>query len=295
MPSGLPNIQPVGMGDWLRAVIHAYPGAGKTSLIGSGAESGYKTLIVRSSMDLIPSRVLKSGAEEYVADTWEHMNEILTFCQHAHPFPYDIVWWDNISVAQDMLLDDVWEATVAEKPARAFRHNPETGRFDKPNLSPTSGLDRGEYGRNMERIQQWLRHMVGCNTFHFGVMAHPHEGQHPTNDEGGFLLRPYVQGKMMTEKLCGYGNFIGFMEVMEEDKRTWRRLHVKESPRWYAKDQFDAFLPNGYLDEPTLPKIMTAIEKARGRPLGKNVTPLRRRGAARKIPATRTRGRRREQ
>src|SRR5215469_14765456 len=199
MPDGLPNIQPVGMSDWLRAVIYAYPGAGKTSLIGSGAEAGFKTLIVRSSMDLIPSRVLKSGAEEYVAVTWEQMNEILTFCQHAHPFPYDIVWWDNISVSQDMLLDDVWEATIAEKPARAFKVNPDTGRFDKPNLSPTSGLDRGEYGRNMERIQQWLRHMVGCNTFHFGVMAHPHEGQHPTNDEGGFLLRPYVQGKMMTE------------------------------------------------------------------------------------------------
>jgi hypothetical protein len=104
--------------------------------------------------------------------------------------------------------------------------------------------------------------MVGAKRFHFGIMAHPHEGQHPTNDEGGFLLRPYVQGKQMTEKICGYGNLVAFLELMEsEEHGKWRRLHTQESPRWYAKDQYDAF-PKGYIDNPTIPMMHDAIKKA---------------------------------
>jgi hypothetical protein len=216
----LPRITPVGRDEWMRWVMFAYPGAGKTSYIATAAAAGLRTLII------------------------------------------DWVWWDNISVAEDKLLDDVWQNTVAEKPSRAFHIDKQTGKPGKPNLSPTSGLDKGEFGRNMERIGQWVRHMVGCNSFHFGIMAHPHEGQHPTNDEGGTLLRPYVQGKMMSEKICGYANLVGFMEVLEgDDDLRWRRLHVRESSRWYAKDQYDAF-PKGYIDEPTIPKMHEAIKKA---------------------------------
>lgn len=298
MPDGLPDIQDVGTGDWMRLVIQAFPGGGKTSLIATGAEGGYTTLIIRSSADLIPARALKSGAKQYIADRWEKMNEILDYCRMMEPFPYDWVWWDNGSIAQDVLLDDVWEATVASKPSRAYLIDKETGLPGKPNLDPTSGLDKGEYGRNMERISQWLRHMIGCNRFHFGVMTHPHEGQHPTNDEGGSLLRPYLQGKMMSEKLCGYANMVGFMEVMEGDEdKKWRRLHVAESSRFYAKDQYDSLLPKGYMDEPTIPKLMAAVEKARGVPLGNNVRPITssrggRRGTATPVAAPARRGRR---
>jgi hypothetical protein len=257
----LPRITPVGRDEWMRWVMFAYPGAGKTSYIATAAAAGLRTLIIRSSVDLIPSRALNSGTEQFVADTWEQMLEILQFFQLSN-HPYDWVWWDNISVAEDKLLDDVWQNTVAEKPSRAFHIDKQTGKPGKPNLSPTSGLDKGEFGRNMERIGQWVRHMVGCNSFHFGIMAHPHEGQHPTNDEGGTLLRPYVQGKMMSEKICGYANLVGFMEVLEgDDDLRWRRLHVRESSRWYAKDQYDAF-PKGYIDEPTIPKMHEAIKKA---------------------------------
>lgn len=232
----------------MRLVVYAYPGWGKTSLIATAAEAGQKVLIIRSSADLIPARALNSGAEQFVADTWEKMTEILMYFQSGN-HPYEWVWWDNISVSQDVLLDDIWAAVVAEKPHRGA-------------LTPQGGLDRGEYGRNMERIQQWVRHMVGCKSFHFGIMAHPMEGQHPTNDEGGFLLRPYVQGKQMTEKICGYANLVAFLELMEdENRKQTRRLHTRESPRWYAKDQYDAF-PLGYLDNPSLPAIQEAIKKA---------------------------------
>jgi len=260
----------------MRLGLYTFPGWGKTSLIGTSAEVG-RTLIIRSSMDLMPSRILKiPGLDQFIADTHEKMLEVQQFLRMAD-HGYLWVWWDCVSVAQDVLLDDVWQATVAEKPARAFKVGPD-GKPGLPNMSPSSGLDKGEYGRNMERIQQWVRHIVGCNTFHFGMTFHPHEGPHPTNDEGGDLLRPFVQGKNMTEKLSGYCNMIGFLEVMENDEQKWRRLHVAENSRFYAKDQYDAFLPKGYTDNPTIPKIMAAAEKARGKPLGTvgqgRVTPI---------------------
>jgi hypothetical protein len=115
----------------------------------------------------------------------------------------------------------------------------------------------------MERIQQWIRHTVGANSFHFGVTCHPHEGQHPTNDEGGIILRPYVQGKNMSEKTCGYMNMVAFLEVMENRDKKWRRLHVAETSRFYAHDRYDAFLPKGYTDNPTMKSIMTAVEASR--------------------------------
>ena len=281
----LPAIEEVGAGDWIRLCLYSYPGWGKTSAWGTAAAGGLRTLIIRSSMDLMPARIMKSGAKQFVADNWEKMYEILDFLRMSN-HGYDWVIWDNASIHQDVLLDDVWAGTIAVKPGRAYKLD-NTGKVLGPNLDPSSGLDRGEYGRNMERIQQWVRHMVGCNSFHFAWGAHPHEGPHPTNDEGGYLLRPYIQGRNMTEKLCGYCNIVCFMELREGDDQKWRRMHFAESPRWYAKDLYDAF-PKGYMDvtstTPTIPNLVTQVEKARGKSLGVQGTKAKR--------PTRSRGRR---
>jgi len=83
---------------------------------------------------------------------------------------------------------------------------------------------------------------------------------------------------------------VTFMELCEgqDDKQNeikWRRLHFQESSRYYAKDLYDAF-PKGYIDivtdTPTIPNMMSAIEKARGKGLG-----------AAQAPSSSRRGRRR--
>lgn len=272
-PTLLPGIEPIGRGDWLRLGVYAYPGWGKTSFAATSGAVG-RTLIIRSSLDLVPSRALRAATnlEQYVADTWEKMLDVEEFLRMSK-HPYLWVWWDCASVAADVLLDDIWAGTVAAKPSRAFLVDDKGVSLGRPNLSPSSGLDKGEYGRNMERIQQWVRHMVGANSFHFGITFYPHEGVHPTNDEGGSLLRPYMQGKNMTEKICGYMNMVGFYEVKENADTKWRRLHLAENERFFAKDQYDAFLPKGYVDNPDIRRIMTAVERARGKPLGDGRVP----------------------
>jgi hypothetical protein len=63
------------------------------------------------------------------------------------------------------------------------------------NKTIKGGLDKGEYGRNMDMIMRWIRHMVGANRFHFGITAHPWDGPHPTNDEGNDLLAALDSGQ----------------------------------------------------------------------------------------------------
>lgn len=276
-----PAIAKVGQDDFIRHMLYSFPGWGKTSYLGTAAAAGMKALLIRSPMDQVPARILQSGTDEVIVKNWEDMTggdgilDFLRYSQHG----YEWVFFDSISIIQDVLLDDVWAGVIADKPGRAFKLD-DSGKITGPNLSPTSGLDRGEYGRNMERLQQFIRHIVGVNAYHFVITAHPHEGQHPSNDEGGFLLRPWIQGKNMTEKFCGYCNMVSFMEVIEEDDDTLiRRMHFRESPRYYAKDLFDAF-PDGYLDDPTIPKVLAAVEAAK---TGKNGKPSpRRRGGRRK-------------
>lgn len=272
-PDNVPFIQPIGTGDWVRWMLYSYPGWGKSSVVGTSAEYG-RTLIIHSSMDLMPARILKTpNLDHVVADTHEKMDEVLNYCQMEDPFPYDWVWWDCVSIAQDVLLDDIWASTIILYPHR----NDKTIK---------GGLDKGEYGRNMDMMGRWVRHMVGANRFHFGMTAHPFETQHPTDDEGGTLLAPWIQGKGMVPKFCGWCNMVSFLEVKENDKdQTWRRLHFKENSRFYAKDQYDAFLPRGYMDiadneRGTVPKLMAAVEKARGKGLGAQTTTRKRRGAA---------------
>jgi hypothetical protein len=255
-PAGL-NFESVDTAqDWIRMLIYCNPGIGKTSLIAQP-----NTLIIRSSMDLIPARALNRGAHTIIADTHEKLLQILEWAQHVDPFPYEWVWWDCISIAQDVLLDDVWEAAWHNKPQRNWVLDSNGRPTSKPNISPTGGKDKPEYGTNADRIAQWVRHMIGCRRFHFGITAHPFEGQHPTNDEGGFVLKPWIQVRQMPEKICGYMNMVGFMEVVEGTET--RRITFKESDRFYAKDQFDAFLPEGIVDDPSIPAIQAAVEAAR--------------------------------
>lgn len=241
------RIRDAGKDDYIRWMLYAYPGHGKTSFISSGAAEGLKILLIRSPMDQIPKRALGTGMQEWIVSSWEDMLEVQEYAQHEGS-KWDWIWEDCISVMQDVLLDDIWGATVAEKPHR-------------DNLTPSGGLDRGEYGRNMERIKRHVRHMAGCRQFHYGITAHPFEAPHPANDEGGVVLQPYVQGKNMSQHICAIMNTVSFMEVKENEDQTkkWRRFYFAESERWYAKDQQDAFVEKGYADNLTLGKATAAL------------------------------------
>ena len=277
-------IQPVSQDEKIRAMIIADPGVGKSSLIGTGAAAGLKTLIIRPPTDHIPASVMKSGAEQWIVRTWEDMDEVGTYARYEGA-DWDWIWLDSASGWQDTGLDDIWAGVLAENPHRR--------QFS---------YDRGEYRINMNRLGEWVRNMAGVGTFNFGITAWSFETPNPFDENAVVMQRwPWIQGKGMPQRLTGYMNFVGQMEVKKNKEQTWRRLHTQMTPTFFAKDQFDAF-PKGYVDNPTLPKIIDAINQARiapqqrqgGTPAGPARRGARGRQAAAPTTARPRRGARRE-
>lgn len=250
-------ITPVSQDALIRKMIIADPGTGKTSYIGTGAAMGLKTLIFRPPTDHIPASVMKSGAEQWIVNHWEDMEEGLTYCRYEG-HEWDWVWLDSISGWQDTGLDDIWAGVLAEHPHRK-----------------QYSYDKGEYRINMNRLGEWVRHMCGVGTFNFGITAWGFETFNPF-DEGAVHMQrwPWIQGKGMPQRITGYMNFVGHMTTMKNAEQEWRRMYTQMTPQFFAKDQFDAF-PKGYVDNPDMPKVLDAIAKARIAPATPVGTPAR--------------------
>jgi hypothetical protein len=241
-----PPIQSVrkGRSKKLSMCIYGEPGIGKTRLVGSCAELG-RTLILRPPVDHTDS-IVDHEVDEWVLHDWAEADDALLYLRNDGKDLYDWVWLDSLSLWQDQGLDDIWEQVISEKPHRA--------RY---------GLDKQEFGINMGRIGRWVRHMVGCPDWHFGVTCHPRVTESTEDEEDpNEKLMPWVQGKMMAPKVCGYMNLVGFYHwgaVGRSSKaRDVRVLDLNSTEKFYAKDQFDS-MPSGRLINPTMPKLVEAI------------------------------------
>jgi hypothetical protein len=81
-------------------------------------------------------------------------------------------------------------------------------------------------------------------------------------------MMPWIQGKQMPEKICGYMNVVGRLYV-NDGKRI---LETEHKGLYWAKDQ----LGIGRVIEPTMPKLLAKI----GKPTTKAARPVRRRAAS---------------
>lgn len=231
-------IQPVGMSKKICFMLYGPPGAGKTKLVGERDQ----TLLIRPPTDHADS-IRVAGAEEWIVFDWAEMNNVMEYARHDGAKDFDWIWLDSISLFQDAGLDDIWDGVIAQKPHRA-----------------QYSLDKGEYGINMWRLQQWVRHMVGVPGFNFGITAHPQELVEPISGE--IKLQPWIQGKNMSTKIQGYMNIVGYLEVVHQEGKDIRVLRTAGTNRFEAKDQFDAFA-KGRLVDPTMDKIERLVAKRR--------------------------------
>ena len=252
-------IQSLRPGKAINLLVFADPGWGKTRLAGS---SPGKTLILRPPQDHTDSilKADRASTKEWVLNDWDDMWEAMEFCRHDGK-QFDWIWLDSISLLQDIGLDDIWNTVITEKPARK--------RY---------GLDKQEYGINMFRLSQLIRQIVAAGEFNFGVTAHPAELAWSEDEETMDKLMPWVQGKNMAPKISGYMNMVAFGDQTDSGKR---QLHFTATSRYYAKDQFDAF-PKGKLLDPTMPKIVDAIDKTRPAAKATGTSKTRRAGTSRR-------------
>ena len=245
--------------------IYSRPGEGKTAFWGSSATQ--RVLILRPPTDHVDSIMTVWGprpnVHERIMRDWRAMDDAANYLADMKDNPpYDWVVLDSISLWQDIGLDDIWAGVLAS-PKGPHRK--------------VHGLDKGEYGTNMERIGQWVRRMIAIPGFNFGVTAHVTEVVDAETDE--LVMMPYVQGKDMAAKISGYMNIVGHLTTAQLKGKPVRVLRTKRHARYFAKDQFGVV---GDLPNPTLDKI---VELTQGKTPGKS-TP--RRKATRPRPTRRT-------
>lgn len=267
--SDIPNsIREVGESKFIKLMLFAQWGVGKTVFVGS---SGPRSLILRPPIDhtdsIISHYMPAQRPKEWVLHDWDEANMAWEYVR-LHGGEWDWIWLDSISLFQEIGLDDIWQATIAHNPNRNLKH---------------AGKDKGEYGRNMDRLSEWVRNVVSLDTFNFGITAFPTmKFEAPGGDERKMM--PWVQGKMMSEKICGYMNMVGYMEVIQSKSngKVYRRITFRETDDYYGKDQFNAF-PNHRVVDPTVPKLTAAVAAARGK------TPVRGKRKVASVPKGRTR------
>lgn len=241
------GIRKVSLSKHTRMCLFADPGVGKTRLIGGSAG---KVLLIAPPTDhrdsMLPDD--KNRVEEWVVNDWDDMNQALDYLRHDGA-EWDWVWVDSMSLLQDHLLDDLWETAILEKPARK--------RY---------GLDKQEYGINFFRLAQWVRYAIGPDTFNFGFTAHTAQLLPSEDEEESMKLMPWIQGKNMSPKFCGYMNVVAFMEIATISEKRKRVLRLNATERYYAKDQFD-MTSDGRIIEPTMAKVeeLIAASRARGK------------------------------
>lgn len=260
--------RPISQGRSIKIFVFSDSGWGKTRLAGtSGRDYDGKVLFLRPPVDhmasILPVDVPR--CHEWVMNNWDEADEVYETLRHAKKGDndsYPWVWFDSISAYQEIGTDDLWEQIIVEKPHRK--------RY---------GLDKGDYWINMQRLGRWLRYMVALSdrgSFNFGVTAWIADLAPSEDEERPRKLMPWVQGKNMAMKTCGYMNIVAFGDYTEKGTRV---LRFMEDERFIAKDQFDMF-PNYKLLNPTIPQIEKAVEGKIGKATKTKRRPTRRRATS---------------
>jgi hypothetical protein len=234
---------------WL---LYGEPGIMKTRDI-VGTLPG-NVLIIKPPTDHIDSmRPADRGrVKVWQASDWDDLDRIEDYLRTEEAGKkWDWVAYDSLSLLQDFTLDDELETEINQ-----ISKNPNRKLF---------GPDQSVYGRNMFKIGAHLRHVIGPDQFNVLVVCHVSTEPLPSpdqDDEGDPVpkLMPWIQGKNMSPKICGYMKMV---TLMGQNKNGRRFLRTQSNQYFYAKDQFH-IAPDGVLWDPTAPKVLALINKSRG-------------------------------
>lgn len=227
----------------INILLYGDNGVGKTPLLGSSP----RCLILNADP---PDSIMSAKAYGSTADVWNFADwsdaeEAFEYLRHERDHGYEWVWLDSITGMQFVGLDGIMEDLVAAKPHRD-RYVP----------------DMQQYLQNMNRLSTWVRDMSAL-PINFGMTSHPFrwiEGE--SEEDEAEMVWPFIQGKNMPAKICGWMNVIGYVKLGQAQVKgqtgTHQLLYTKELPGYYARDRFSV-LPSPMVN-PTIPRIQSIIE-----------------------------------
>jgi hypothetical protein len=184
------------------------------------------------------------------------MWEAYEYLRHEGHKEYDWVWVDSLTGYEKLYMNEELDTAMAKRSAQ--------------NKNADRVADLREYLLVQTEIKRITQHLADL-PMHFGatatVMMLPWRDLDP---EGGYeretlMMMPAIQGKdgKVAMDVCGEFNVVGFLDRLEEGEEMIPAMLVRYDGRHVARDRFVAIptTENGWLLNPTLPKIMEAIEK----------------------------------
>jgi hypothetical protein len=220
--------------NFLRVLVYGRPGTGKTVFAASG---GPDHLILECDRGEASAVRFKSQAKKWSIGDWNDMEEAISYLRHSGQEDFTMVWLDSLTHFQERGLDHIMDDLVAAKSHRKV-------------YLP----DKGEYGQNMNRVGRMMRDLRDMR-MHLGVTCHAfHEEWDAETEEN--VMTPYIQGKGMTQKICGYMGLIGHMVVEEKDGALRSILDCRPSTEWYTKDRYGV----GRMINPTIDKVLAIVK-----------------------------------
>lgn len=236
------HIRPTSEGGLIRWLNYGLPGVGKSKLIGTSA-AVKPVLVLASSEDetvSISSDKVFMWHTPNVSDLTDALEEL----RHGLATKYSWIWLDNGTLLQDQNMDWIMANLVAAKPHRSVY---------KP--------DKAEFGENQNMMGLFVRNFVNLPT-NVGITAHVMEST-DLNDKPTYL--PMFQGGKgaFSQKICGYMNVVTYMDVVQKEKLSIRRLHFQKTGKIYAKDRWGVF--GDRMTDPTIAKMEAILAKRKSK------------------------------
>lgn len=242
----------------IKLLVYGEPGVGKTTLLASGADDErlWPGLLLdfEGGTLAIRSKVRQVAIEDLVADEiepeeerldvvriteWDDFQAIYEYLVAADPFPYQLVGIDSLSEVNVLCLDDV----VLEAARKSASHAEDV-------------VELQDYGKNsirMKRLVRGFRDLPCHVAFTAGV-------QTSTNPKTKLQqTQPDFTGKLVWQ-IAGLVDIVGLLTREPAEDEVHRILQTAPTDSWVAKDRSEGGMLGGEMVNPTLPKILDALE-----------------------------------
>lgn len=234
---------PSEMVDWLNFLVYGDPGAGKTHLCGTAADSeltsplliadiegGLTTLRHRKNVDVVSIRSMKELENLY--------NRLHASIKDGKMY-YKTFAMDSLSELADLDMRDIMKD--------AYSRNP-----DKVDKDVPSQREWGKSRAHMRTIVRAFRDLP-CHVIYTAQVATLQEEGQPTK------YFPGLSGKLRTE-IPGFMDIVGYLTAESDQGVIVRKLQVQGTRRVVAKDRTSSLAPeSGIVEAPTLPMMWDSI------------------------------------